>query len=54
MMVPDWILLAIGGGGIAIAIWLAWQAIRPALDEWRTLQAIARNLLGEEDDRNVR
>jgi threonine/homoserine/homoserine lactone efflux protein len=52
MMVPAWVLLAIGGFGIAGIVWLAWQAIRPALEEWRTLQAIARNLLGEEDDRH--
>lgn len=54
MMVPEWILLAIGGGGIAITIWLAWQATHPVLEEWRRLRAIARNLLGEEDDRRGR
>ncbi len=53
-MIPESILLAIGGTGIAATLWLAWAALRPALHQWRTLRAMARNLLGEEDDRNVR
>ena len=53
-MIPEPILLAIGGTGIVITLWLAWQALRPAIAEWRTMRAILNNLLGEEDDRNVR
>ncbi len=50
----DIALAAIGAASCAGIAWLGWQAARPALDEWRTLRAIARNLLGEEDDRHGR
>lgn len=47
-------IMATAAIGASAILWLGWQAARHALDDWRTLRAIARNLLAEEDDRNVR
>lgn len=39
---------------LLMALWLAGRGLLHPIHTWRTFLAIARNLLGEEDDRNVR
>lgn len=39
---------------VLMVLWLLGRALRHPIQTWRTFRAIARNLLGEEDDRNGR